>query len=93
MSDKHSDSRKGLMINSGLFLGAGALLIASFVGDLATGSKLWAFISLGIGAGVGVPHMLQAWKAFSNLEYGETMKKGIISWVAPAGMALINFLT
>jgi len=90
MSDKHSDSRKGLMVNSALFVGADILLATSAF--TATSSLTTGIVSLLVGAGIGVPFMLKAWKSFSNLEYGETMKNGIISWIAPAGVALLNFL-
>jgi len=90
MSDKHGDSRKGLLLNSALFVGADVLLAVSAF--TATDSLTTGIVSLLVGAGVGVPFMLKAWKSFSNLEYGETMKNGIISWIAPAGAALLNFL-
>ncbi|KOY87514.1 hypothetical protein AD998_16445 [bacterium 336/3] len=93
MSDKHGDSRKGLMVNSGLFLGAGAFLVATSITEITTDSTFLGILTLVAGAGIGIPYMLKAWKSFSNLEYGETMKNGIISWIAPAGAALINFLT
>ena len=96
MSDKHKQSRQGLTINSALFLGASALLLVNFVGNLAESSSAWeritTFASLGIGAGVGVPSILQAWKSFSNLEYGRTMAKGITSWAVPAGMVLLDLI-
>mgnify|MGYP005849951539 CR=1 FL=1 len=96
MSDKHQQSRKGLTVNSALFLGASVLLVMNFVGNLAesasTFERITTFASLGIGAGVGVPSILQAWKAFSNLEYGRTMTKGITSWAVPAGMVLLDFI-
>jgi uncharacterized membrane-anchored protein len=90
MSDKHNDSRKGLMANSALFVGADVLLAVSAF--TATNSLTTGIVSLLVGTGIGVPFMLKAWKSFSNLEYGETMKNGIISWIAPAGVALLNFL-
>jgi uncharacterized membrane-anchored protein len=90
MSDKHGDSRKGLMVNSALFVGADILLAVSAF--TATDKLSTGVISLLVGIGIGVPFMLKAWKSFSNLEYGETMKNGIISWIAPAGVALLNFL-
>jgi len=96
MSEKHTQARKGLALNSALFLGAGILLIANFVGNLAESSSAWeritTFASLGIGAGVGTANILQAWKAFSNLEYGRTMTKGITSWAVPAGLVLLDFV-
>jgi uncharacterized membrane-anchored protein len=90
MSDKHGDSRKGLMVNSALFVGTDILLAVSAF--TATDKLSTGVISLLVGIGIGVPFMLKAWKSFSNLEYGETMKNGIISWIAPAGVALLNFL-
>jgi uncharacterized membrane-anchored protein len=90
MSDKHGNSRKGLMVNSALFVGADILLAVSAF--TATDKLSTGVISLLVGIGIGVPFMLKAWKSFSNLEYGETMKNGIISWIAPAGVALLNFL-
>lgn len=96
MSDKHQQSRKGLTVNSALFLGASILLIANFVGNLAESSSVWeritTFASLGIGAGFGVPSILQAWKSFSNLEYGRAMTKGITSWAVPTGMVLLDVI-
>lgn len=96
MSDKHQQARKGLALNSALFLGAGVFLIINFIGNLAESSSAWerftTFASLGIGAGVGVPSILQAWKSFSNLEYGRTMSKGITSWAVPAGMVLLDLV-
>ncbi|GAB4127897.1 MAG: hypothetical protein OHK0045_17350 [Raineya sp.] len=96
MSDKHQQSRKGLTINSALFLGASALLLVNFIGNLAESSSAWeritTFASLGIGVGFGVPSILQAWKSFSNLEYGRTMTKGITSWAVPASMVLLDVI-
>lgn len=96
MSDKHQQSRKRLITNSALFIGAGVLLVGNFIGNLAESSSAWeritTFTSLGIGAGVGVTSMLQAWKAFSNLEYGRSMVKGITSWAVPAGLVLLDYI-
>lgn len=96
MSDKHQQSRTGLMVNSALFLGAGVLLVGNFITNLAESSGsfqyLTTFASLGIGAGLGGLNVKQAWSAFSNLQYGETMKKGIIAWVVPAGMVLLDII-
>jgi len=96
MSEKHTQARKGLTLNSALFLGAGILLVANFIGNLAESSttleRITTFASLGIGAGVGVTSLLQVWKAFSNLEYGKTMAKGITSWAVPAGLVLLDFI-
>lgn len=96
MSERHQQSRKGLTLNSALFLGASVLLVINFIGNLAESSsafeRITTFASLGIGAGVGTSSIIQAWKAFSNLEYGKTMSKGITSWAVPTGMVLLDYL-
>ncbi|MDX1903563.1 MAG: hypothetical protein SFU27_05340 [Thermonemataceae bacterium] len=90
MSDKHGNARKGLMANTALLVGAGVLLAVTSIAEITTGSKALGIISLVVGAGGALPNVLGAWKSFSNLEYGETMKKGVIAWLVPTGMALLN---
>ncbi len=100
MSDRHAQSRKWLTINTGCFLAVAIYFVGFFAVNMfqSLTSSYSSFMLIATVASVllflwfGVRNFFGAWKAFSNLEYGKAMTKGITSWLAGIVLFVIDFI-
>lgn len=99
MLQKHQRARRMLSMNTALFLGASILLGVDMIWGsvqrlFGAGTPDWLGIVLGvvIWAIFGLGNFRGAWRAFANGEYEKSQRKGIISWLVPLVMVVIDWL-
>lgn len=95
--ERHKRARQNLAINTLLFVVLSILFVVNFFVNLfeswsSTKDKIATFGSLAIYLLVAVPALRQAWKSFSDLDYGKSMQKGITAWAVPAGLMLLDYI-
>lgn len=99
MLEKHNRARRMLSMNTALFglssVALGADLIWGSVQSLF-GAGVPGFVGVLLGVGLwgafGVTNIRGAWKAFTRSEYEKSQRKGIISWLVPLAMVVIDML-
>ncbi|MCS6795098.1 MAG: hypothetical protein RMJ97_09750 [Raineya sp.] len=95
--ERHKKARQNLAINSLLFAGLSIFFVINFITNLiqswnSTWGKITTLGSVVIYLAVAIPAILQAWKAFSDLDYGKSMSKGILAWAVPASLIVLDFI-
>ncbi len=103
MSDKHLQTRKSLVFNSGIFgisglsiigtagLGVLGKLFTKGVGALFGSGLLGSLVLVGFLL-ISVPSILGAFKAFRNLDYSKAQRKAWWASLSSLGLLLLYFL-
>ncbi len=99
MLEKHNRARRMLSMNTALFtvssLALGVDLIWGSVQSLfGAGAPGWLGVVLDIGlwGAFGLTNIRGAWTAFARSEYEKSQRKGMISWLVPLAMIIIDML-
>lgn len=101
MSDKHLQTRKSLVFNSGIF-GISGLSLIGTAGLSLLGKLFKGGLGLLFGSGsffillafllISVPNILGAFKAFRNLDYSKAQRKAWIASLSSLGLLILYFL-
>lgn len=99
MSDANLKSRKMIMFNTAVFLGASVVfflsLFTTIFGSMLGFTYSSTIMNILLVAGyvvVGLFSFFGAWKAHANLEYGKATMRGILAWLYPLGILILQLM-
>lgn len=101
MSDKIAIARKTLTFNTAAFglssvgiVGVAAVAIFKLIFNglfftMFSSVSFWALIAYIF---ISIPNFRGAWKAYSDMDYAKSNRKGYVAWISAAAAALLAFL-
>jgi hypothetical protein len=100
-SESHKNARKMMSFNTLAFI-VSSVFFVYFVGMLfyslisagtiLTGKGIFSSVALLGYLFISLRHVRRSWKAFSDLNYKQSVTSGFIAWLYPLGMLLLAWL-